>query len=95
MCRASLSLASNSLPPLTLILLAGLVPAKCLQEHRTTHHIYIRHADGREGRCPLSVLEELNESAMSRCCCQKPHPRVPIPVCQQTYVRTCHSQVKS
>jgi hypothetical protein len=44
----------------------GLVPAKCLEEHRATHHIYIRLADGREGRCPLSVLEELNEAGMTR-----------------------------
>jgi len=44
----------------------GLVPAKCLEEHRATQHIYIRLADGREGRCPLSVLEELNEAGMTR-----------------------------
>jgi hypothetical protein len=38
---------------------AGIVPKRCLA-HFQTHHVHIRCADGREGRCALKDLEELN-----------------------------------
>jgi len=44
------------------VLHSGLIPVECLEESHKTHYVQIRCADGRQGRCGVEALVEINSS---------------------------------